>query len=158
MRPVHSMRRASTHIDNCLRRLRAAMEKCDTMHINRLTKRKSGFTLIEIMVVVLVIVVLISIAMPNWMHARASSRSKACCENLRQIDSAKEQWGMTTRASAMAEPTTENLVPDFLKGADGSLPPCPSGGGYAINNMQTAPTCDIGDNGTPHDYDDHIVP
>lgn len=121
-------------------------------------KQEAGFTLIEIMVVILVIVVLIAIATPNWMHARDSSRSKACCENLRQMDSAKEQWGMTTSAPVTATPTAADLVTEFMKGAEDTLPVCPSGGNYAINDLQTAPTCDIGDNGTPQDYDDHFIP
>lgn len=122
------------------------------------SSQKAGFTLIEVMVVLLVIVALIAIAMPNWMHARDSSRSRSCCENLRQIDSAKEQWGMTTTAPVTAEPAPADLVSEYMKGPEDTLPVCPSGGSYTINDLETPPRCSVADNGTPQDFDDHIVP
>ncbi|MCF7837474.1 MAG: prepilin-type N-terminal cleavage/methylation domain-containing protein, partial [Candidatus Marinimicrobia bacterium] len=55
---------------------------------------KEGFTLVEIMIVVLIIALLAAIAVPSFMRARERSRTSACINNLRQIDSAKEQWAM----------------------------------------------------------------
>lgn len=53
-----------------------------------------GFTLIEIMIVILVISVLVAIAVPNFMQSRATSRRTACLENLRLLESAKDQAAM----------------------------------------------------------------
>jgi prepilin-type N-terminal cleavage/methylation domain-containing protein len=57
-------------------------------------RRERGFTLVEIMIVVLIIGILLAIAVPSFMNARERSRANACRANLRQIQAAKEQWAM----------------------------------------------------------------
>ena len=116
-------------------------------------KSKGGFTLIEIMIVVLIIAVLLAIAIPNFLRARESSSAKSCQGNLRQIEIAKEQWAMDTKAAADAEPVWDNLVPAYIK----SKPECPSDGDYTIGKMSIRPSCDKGTNGTEDTYDDHII-
>ncbi|WP_395139763.1 type II secretion system protein, partial [Armatimonas sp.] len=58
---------------------------------------RRAFTLVEIMIVVLIIGILVAIAVPNFIRARESARARACVGNLRQIDSAKEQYAMDNR-------------------------------------------------------------
>lgn len=107
--------------------------------MNRFTKnrRKKGFTLVEIMIVVLIIGILLAIAVPNFIKARETSRTKSCQSNLRQIDAAKEQWAMDTRASDGAACTMGDLVPDYIRRA----PECPTSGSYTVNAVGTLPTC-----------------
>lgn len=64
--------------------------------------RKSGFTLIEIMIVVLIIGILMAIAVPNFVRARASSRLEAIVSNLRVIDRSVEEWGMSQNQASGA--------------------------------------------------------
>ena len=49
---------------------------------------KTGFTLVEIMIVVAIIGLLATIAIPNFMRARTTAEKTACINNLRQIDNA----------------------------------------------------------------------
>jgi prepilin-type N-terminal cleavage/methylation domain-containing protein/prepilin-type processing-associated H-X9-DG protein len=48
-------------------------------------RRRSGFTLIEVLVVIAIIVVLISLLLPAVQAARAAARSAQCMSNLRQL-------------------------------------------------------------------------
>jgi prepilin-type N-terminal cleavage/methylation domain-containing protein len=66
------------------------------------TNRKSGFTLVEIMIVVAIIGLLAAIAIPNFVKARGTAQKNACINNLRQIDGAKEQWALENKKSSGA--------------------------------------------------------
>ncbi|MBN9500530.1 MAG: prepilin-type N-terminal cleavage/methylation domain-containing protein, partial [Armatimonadetes bacterium] len=57
-------------------------------------RKTKGFTLVEIMIVVLIIGILMAIAVPNFIKARSNSRRQTILANLKQIDGAKEQWAM----------------------------------------------------------------
>ena len=103
-------------------------------------KNRRGFTLVEIMIVVLIIGILLAIAVPNFMQARDSSRAKTCVSNLTQIASAKEQAAMDLKLQDTDTPTQAQLTPTYLK----NWPVCPAGGAYTIGNMSTAPTCSVG--------------
>ncbi|HZQ46036.1 MAG TPA: prepilin-type N-terminal cleavage/methylation domain-containing protein, partial [Verrucomicrobiae bacterium] len=54
--------------------------------------RNSGFTLVEIMIVVAIIGLLATIAIPNFMRASAKAKQTACINNLRQLEGAKQTW------------------------------------------------------------------
>lgn len=111
--------------------------------MTRISKRK-GFTLVEIMIVVLIIGILLAIAVPNFMRARENSRTRTCIANLRQIEAAKEQWAMDNRQPGTAVPVWNDLVGTGDNGYMKSQPTCPSGGTYTIGAVQDNPTCSIG--------------
>ncbi|MDW8107833.1 MAG: type II secretion system protein [Armatimonadota bacterium] len=104
--------------------------------------REQGFTLVEVMVVVFVIAILVSLALPSWMNARARAQTRTCVANLRQIQQAKEAFALATRASDGASVQTSDLVPNYLQ----KEPFCPAGGGapYTVNPVGTPPTCPTG--------------
>jgi prepilin-type N-terminal cleavage/methylation domain-containing protein len=65
------------------------------MQIN--TSRKSGFTLVEIMIVVAIIGLLAAIAIPNFVKARKASQTSACIANMKQLDGAKATWALENK-------------------------------------------------------------
>ena len=101
---------------------------------------KKGFTLVEIMIVVAIIGLLAAIGIPSFQKARAGSRKNACINNLRQIESAKEQWAMENNGVAGQSVTTANAG-EYIKGGWSALE-CPEGGtAYAESVIGTNAVC-----------------
>ena len=86
----------------------------------------SGFTLVEIMIVVAIIGLLASIAVPNFMKSRQQAQKIACINNLLQIEGAKQLWALETKAGATAIPATADIQPFLGRGTSGTAPVCPA--------------------------------
>ena len=110
----------------------------------------SGFTLVEIMIVVAVIGLLSAIAVPNFVRARIVSQTNACINNLRQIDAAKQQWALENGGSSDSVVNSTNVLVYVGKtGLSGKDVCCPLAakntplGNYAdsIGTVGTLPFC-----------------
>ena len=64
--------------------------------IQTLQKRRAGFTLVEIMIVVAIIALLAAIAVPNFLRARKRSQATRILEDLRMLDAACDQYAIET--------------------------------------------------------------
>lgn len=96
-------------------------------------KNNKGFTLIELMVVVLIIAVLAIIAIPLFGHSKADAERTACFANQRIIEDAAEMWAaseVNNSAGNIYGEINDNHIlfqePKFLK----SVPKCPGTHGF----------------------------
>lgn len=82
-----------------------------------LKKSDKGFTLVELMVVVLIIGILVAIAIPIFNNASKQAKIKTCQANIRTINGALAQKAATDGVELTALTITDpaDLSPDYLK-------------------------------------------
>jgi len=108
------------------------------------TSKKSGFTLVEIMIVVAIIGLLAAIAIPNFVKARSTSQQNACINNLRQMEGAMQEYALEQKLASTATYTLSVIQPYIRLTSSGTLPACPAGGTYTAGGSVTnAPTCSL---------------
>ena len=77
--------------------------------------RQGGFTLTELMIVVAIIGMLSSMAIPGFFKVRENTRLNTIYHNLRQIDSAKEQWALENMKATGTAVSDITVIKDFLR-------------------------------------------
>jgi prepilin-type N-terminal cleavage/methylation domain-containing protein len=100
-------------------------------------RARRGFTLVEVMIVVALIGMLASLAIPNFIEARAAASMSACISSLTQLSSAKEMFNIDNGA------WPNNFTPDLDPYMMTVPATCPlDGAAYNLNaGTATTPTC-----------------
>ncbi len=119
---------------------------------SRRRTRRAGFTLVEIMIVVLVIGVLLNIASPAFVASRDKSQARSCVKNLSDFATAKEQYAMDNKVPAgngSSVHVSWAQIQSYIKAPPGtnttSGPACPTNGQfYDFQPMSILPTCPYG--------------
>ena len=70
--------------------------------MNKHIKSTKGFTLVEIMIVVVIIGLLAAMAIPAFQKVRSSSQDKAVLNNMRQLGAAADQYFLENGTSTAA--------------------------------------------------------
>jgi prepilin-type N-terminal cleavage/methylation domain-containing protein len=116
----------------------------------RRTRSDAGFTLVELMVVVLIIGILVAIAIPLFNTAVNNAKTKTCYSNLRLMDGIVEQWkaanpnySITTRWTVCSDTmlsSAGSLIADlspYVKDWNKAVN-CPKGGRYHVTTSAGA--------------------
>ena len=82
--------------------------------LKKLTTKRGGFTLVEIMIVVAIIALLAAIAVPGFLRARKRSQASKIINDLRLIDAAVDQYAIETSKKSGA-PVAVSDWTNYLK-------------------------------------------
>ena len=77
-------------------------------------RKRAGFTLIEMMIVVAIISLLATISIPNYLRSRKRSQATQVLEDLRILDSAIDQYAIETNKSG-GSPAAWADVQNYMK-------------------------------------------
>lgn len=103
--------------------------------------RKSGFTLVEIMIVAAIISLLAAIAIPAFVRYRDGSRRSVCMANLHQMENAKSVWAQENRKVKTDSPADSDLFGSdkYLR----SKPQCSASGVYDLGTVDKQVSCSL---------------
>lgn len=112
------------------------------MRPRRVRRRRFGFTLIELMIVIAIIGVLAAIAVPNFRKIRARAQRKSCYANLRTIHGAVEWYSADENInySVSDDAGFDVLVQlGYLQ----ARPDCPEAGSYTAAGGADQAVCSV---------------
>ena len=129
--------------------LRLLLERDQTipMKLNQfiIRRRPSGFTLVEIMIVVAIIALLASIAVPGFLRARKRSQASRVINDLRLLDSSMDQYAIENNKATGSTATFADLKVYLKKGGTlyntgNDVLGNPYGPSFTVDSLPKVPT------------------
>ena len=115
----------------------------------KMFRKDEGFTLVELMVVVLIIGILVAIAIPVFNAASNSARERACFSNQRVIEGAVQQWLANNPDNNVGQANgavnTTPLIPVFIK----EIPRCKLNATLTYSLDNGATNCPVATTASP---------
>ncbi len=103
----------------------------------KMFRRDEGFTLIELMVVVLIIGILVAIAIPVFGAARENAQRRSCQGNMRTVDGAARTY--QAEYSLLPTAVADLVTTGYIR----AVPTCPGGGTYTWTQATGSMTCSL---------------
>ena len=107
-------------------------------------KSQSGFTLIELIMVIVILGILAAVAIPKFVDLSGNAKTGACKSNQAVIESAAAiKYAQNAAAGSPGFPEDVLTNKDYY--ANGKVPTCPKGGTYTYDKNKGTITCSIED-------------
>ena len=106
-------------------------------------RHEEGFTIIEVLAVVIIIGIIAAIALPRFMGLRGDAEEKSCKGNMASINVQLERYYLDNSAWPAALTTVTGNTSYFPDGA----PTCPGTGSYSMSTTTHRVSCSV--HGTP---------
>ena len=123
-------------------------------------KSKKGFTLVELMIVVVIMAILVAVAVPIYSAVTTNAKTKTCIANMREIVSQINNYAMSNsanysfkftikggdnvKAGIVQAPTGgSSLSEDSLTKMFQVVPYCPAGGNYEVTVAPAGTSSDV---------------
>jgi len=102
----------------------------DYLTMKNIFNNEAGFTLVELLVVVMVIGILTTLAVPAYVSTSYNSKLNTCKTNLRTLDDAIQTY---ISVHGKQPDSLNDLVPGFIK----KVPTEPFGGSYKLKDADS---------------------
>ena len=104
-------------------------------------RRSKGFTLIELIMVIVILGILAAVAIPKFVDLSTQANASACKSNQGAIESAVAIY-YASRAATGQTPTFPSSYNETTYYAGGVVPACPTAGTYTYSQTTGTITCD----------------